>query len=661
MKKALLVLFLSSIVVSWAKPAKNLVLILADDLGWADTTLYGKTSLYETPNIERLAKRGMRFPNAYSSPICSPTRASILTGQNPARHGMTSPAAHLPEVRLEVTAQTRGAPHQKSCNLKTATRIRPEVPTLGEILKDSGYQTAHFGKWHLGREGYTPLEHGFDIDLPHWHGPGPKTSYLAPWGYENPDFAEGTPGEHIEDRMAKEATAWLKKRDSGKPFFLNYWQFSVHAPFGAKPDLIEYYRKKIKRGEKQQSPTYAAMVHSLDDAVGSLLDTLDAEGLTDDTVVVFYSDNGGNIHCGLEETDAKGEKYVTAITSNDPLRGGKGGIREGGIRVPAVIVWPGVTKPGSINETRIQANDLYPTVLKMLNLGYPPNHLIDGVDFTKALKGKTLERKPMFTFVPGHGNTPEWLPPSMAVHHGKWKFIRTFHYGENGRHQYWLHDLEKDIGEKTNLASKFPERVKEMDKWIDDYVAEAKVVVPLPNPEFDPAKFDPKLIGVQVGGLKMPPVKKAPGTKGPPQTVRKEFMLGWIGKGMEVSTAPHSIKISNSHHQPFLANASLEVEGPVLASVRLHSAKGGKATLQWRTSDQKDFSAKGQSKKFSIKGGDWQDVEIKLPVKGTLQHLRVFVPISKEPLEIDWIEIAPAGGKSKQSERWDFGRSPSRK
>jgi len=661
MKKALLVLFLSSIGVSWAKPAKNLILILADDMGWADTTLYGKTSLYETPNIERLAKRGMRFSNAYSSPICSPTRASILTGQNPARHGMTSPAAHLPEVRLEVTAQTRGAPHQKSCNLKTATRIRPEVPTLGEILKDSGYQTAHFGKWHLGRDGYTPLEHGFDSDLPHWHGPGPKTSYLAPWGYENPNFAEGEPGEHIEDRMAKEAVNWLKNRDRNNPFFLNYWQFSVHAPFGAKPELIDYYRKKIKRGEKQQSPTYAAMIHSLDDAVGSLLDTLDAEGLTDDTVVVFYSDNGGNIHCGLEETDAKGEKYVTAITSNYPLRGGKGGMREGGIRVPAVMVWPGVTKPGSINETRIQANDLYPTVLKMLNLSYPPNHLIDGVDFTKALKGNTLERKPMFTFVPGHGNTPEWLPPSMAVHHGKWKFIRTFHYGENGQHQYWLHDLDKDIGEKTNLASKFPERVKEMDKWIDEYVTEAKVVVPLPNPEFDPAKFDPKLIGVQAGGLKMPAVKKAPGTKGPPKTVRKESMLGWIGKGMDVSTALHSIKISNSHHQPFLANANLEVKGPVLASVRLRSAKSGKATLQWRTSDQKDFSAKGQSKKFSIKGGDWQDVEIKLPVKGTLRHLRMFVPVSKEPLEIDWIEIAPVGVKSKQSKRWDFGRSPSRK
>ena len=573
---------------------------------------------------------------------------------------MTSPSAHLSEVRLKVIAQTRGLPHQKSCNLKTATRIRKEVPTLGEILKDNGYQTAHFGKWHLGREGYTPLEHGFAIDLPHWHGPGPKTSYLAPWGYDNPDFAEGVPGEHIEDRMAKEATAWLKKRDSSRPFFLNYWQFSVHAPFGAKPELIDYYRKKIKRGSRQQSPTYAAMVHSLDDAVGSLLDALDNDEL-DNTIIVFYSDNGGNIHCGLEETDAKGEKYITAITSNYPLRGGKGGIREGGIRVPAVVVWPGVTKPGSTNETRIQANDLYPTILKVLNITNPEDHVIDGVDFTKALKGKTFEREPMFTFVPGHGNTPEWLPPSMAVHHGKWKFIRTFHYGENGQHQYWLHDLEKDIGEKTNLASKFPDRVKKMDKWVDDYLAEAKVVVPLPNPGFDPAKFDPKLIGVQAGGLKMPPVKKAHRTKGPPQTVRKETILGWIGKGVDLSTESHSIKISSTHAQPFLTNAILNSEGPVLLKTRLRSAKPGKANLQWRTADQKGFPSKGQSKQFSIKGGDWQDFEIKLPVKGTLQHLRMFVPVSKEPIEIDWIEIIPAVGKSRQSKKWDFGISPSRK
>ena len=369
-----------------AEPPKNIVLILADDLGWADTTLYGKTSLYETPNIERLAARGMTFTSAYASPICSPTRASIMTGQNPARHGMTAPAAHLEAERFEAIASENGPPHQKCTNVKSATRLDPSLPTLGKVLKDAGYATAHFGKWHLGREPHSPLELGFDVDIPHWYGPGPKTSYLAPWDYAN--LKEREPGEHIEDRMAEEAVAWLKNRDRSKPFFMNYWQFSVHAPFGAKPELIDRYRKKIKRGEAQQSPTYAAMVHSLDDAVGSLLDALDAEGIADETVIVFYSDNGGNIHCGLEETDASGEKYITAITSNHPLRGGKGGIHEGGVRVPAVVVWPGVTKPGSRSDTRIQSTDLYPTILRMLNVERPKDHVIDGVDFAKALRGE---------------------------------------------------------------------------------------------------------------------------------------------------------------------------------------------------------------------------------------------------------------------------------
>jgi hypothetical protein len=172
-----------------------------------------------------------------------------------------------------------------------------------------------------------------------------------------------------------------------------------------------------------------------------------------------------------------------------------------------------------------------------------------------------------------------------------------------GKHQYWLHDLEKDIGEKENLASKFPDKVKEMDRLIDEYIAEAKVVVPLPNPDFDPTKFDPSLIGVQAGGLKMPPVKKASGSKGPPQTVRKESMLGWSGKGMDISTDAHSMKISSTHAQPFLTNASLNIEGPALLKIRLRSAKPGKTNFQWRTADQKGFPSKGQSKQFSIKGG----------------------------------------------------------
>jgi arylsulfatase A-like enzyme len=654
MRKILLLFLLTLTVSSWGKPAKNIILILADDLGWADTTLYGKTSLYETPNIQRLAKRGMIFSNAYASPICSPTRASILTGQNPARHGMTSPAAHLPEVRLKPAAQTVGRPDRKSTNIKTATRIDPAVPTLGEILKEAGYATAHFGKWHLGMKGFTPLEHGFDMDLPHWHGPGPKTGYLAPWGYPNPAFPEGAPGQHIEDRMAKEAVTWLKNRDRTKPFFINYWQFSVHAPFGAKPEFIERYRKKIKHGEKQQSPTYAAMVHSLDEAVGTLLDALDNEGVADETIIVFYSDNGGNIHCGLEETDAAGEKYITAITTNHPLRGGKGGIHEGGIRVPAVVVWPGVTKPDSRNDTRIQANDLYPTILRMLNLKHPEDHVIDGVDFSNALSGQKMERKPMFTYVPSHGNTPQWLPPSMAVHHGDWKFIRTFHYGEDGKHQYRLYNLRNDIGENHNVAKLHPERVKVMDQWITDYLAEAKVVVPLPNPKFDPAKFDPATIGVQKGGLKMPRAKKKPGDAAPAATVSKKLMLGWIARNADVTAKGDLLEITAAGRRPYIANAKIRVDGPAQVRLQIRIQKDGEGRLQWRTADQKNFPATGQSKTFTIKGGDWRELTVPLLVKGQLLHSRLFLPSQKQPVQLDWIEIGPTDGKANETKRWDF-------
>ena len=483
----------------------NVLLIVADDLGWADTTLYGKTSLYETPNIERLAARGMTFFNAYASPLCSPTRASIITGRNAARHGMTQPAGHVDKVSLKPESRASGRPHEKCTNVGSATRIATDQPTLGSVLKQAGYATAHFGKWHIGMEPYSPLEFGFDVDIPHWHGAGPKNGYLAPWGYSNPDFQEGEPGEHIEDRMAEEAVRWLKNRDRTKPFYMNYWQFSVHAPFGAKPELIEKYRKKIKRGDPQQSPTYAAMVESLDDAVGTLLDALEDEGIADETIIIFYSDNGGNIHCGLEETDAVGEKYITAITSNYPLRGGKGNVHEGGIRVPAVMCWPGGTRPGSRSRTRIQCTDLYPTLLGMLDIERPRGPPIDGIDLTSVLRGKEMDRGPIFTYAPYHGNTPEWVPPSMVVHDGDWKLIRVFHYGENGAHQYHLYNLRDDIGETENLAAAHPEKVQAMDQLIEDYIAEAGVVIPLPNPQFNPAQFDPAQIGIQRGGLKMPP------------------------------------------------------------------------------------------------------------------------------------------------------------
>ena len=327
--KLLFLLFSLTSLAHGADRPPNIVFILADDLGWADTTLYGKTSLYRTPNLERLAKRGMTYTRAYSaSPLCSPTRASILTGLSPARIGLTSPNCHLPEVVLKASAGTSAAPDEKSTNIVPVTRLATDYFTLPKALKAAGYVNGHFGKWHLGPEPYSPLQHNFDIDLPHTPGPGPAGSFVAPWKY--PNFLPKSPEEHIEDRMAQEASAFIEKNQA-VPFFLNYWMFSVHAPFDAKKFTIEDYRKNIDPEQAQRSPTYAAMVQSMDDAVGTLLNTLDRLKLTDTTIIVFYSDNGGNMYNEIDNTTP---------TSNAPLRGGKATMYEGGTRVPCVISWP---------------------------------------------------------------------------------------------------------------------------------------------------------------------------------------------------------------------------------------------------------------------------------------------------------------------------------
>ena len=384
----------------------NVLFILADDLGWADTELYGHTEFYKTPNIARLAERGMTFTRAYAaSPLCSPTRASILTGQNPARHGITSPGCHLPKVVLEATAPSKGNPAMKAVPPAPPTRLTTDHYTLAEALKDAGYSTAHFGKWHLGREPYSPLEHGFDIDIPHWPGPGPAGSFVAPWKF--PDFDPNTPDEHIEDRMAKEAVAYMNERvAASQPFFLNYWMFSVHAPFDAKRDLIEKYKQTAKPEDAQRSPTYAAMIESMDDAVGALLDAIDRLKIADDTIIVFFSDNGGNMY---NEVDG------TTPTSNRPLRGGKASMWEGGVRVPCVIAWPGDTKPASRCDAVIQSDDFYPSLLEMLELKPKPEQVFDGVSFVPALEGKPHDRGATFTYFPHNPPVPDWMPPSIGV------------------------------------------------------------------------------------------------------------------------------------------------------------------------------------------------------------------------------------------------------
>ncbi|VGO12671.1 Arylsulfatase [Pontiella desulfatans] len=606
-----------------AEKPMNVIFILADDLGWSDTTLYGTTSLYKTPNIERLAKRGMTFTRAYSnSPLCSPTRASILTGQTPARHGSTAPQHHHGEVRLKAGVEPSTSPGNKALGTVSVTRLDTKLPTLGKLIKGDGYATAHFGKWHLGPEPYSPLQHGFDIDIPHWYGPGPAGSFLAPWQY--PNFKANHPKEHIEDRMAEEAVAWMTSVNMEQPFFMNYWQFSVHAPFDAKEELIEKYRNEIDPKDPQRCPIYAAMVHSLDDAVGSLLDAVDAAGIADETVIVFISDNGGNMYDDVNGTTA---------TSNFPLRGGKATMFEGGIRVPCVVIWPGVTQPGSRSDELIQTADFYPTLLNGLGIDLPENWPLDGVDLLPALKGGRLSRDAIFTYFPHSPPIPEWLPPSMTVHVGDWKLIRLFCQGENGAHDWLLYNLKDDIGEKNNLAAAYPERVQQMDRMIEDYIKTSGAVVPQPNTAFDPKFYMPENIGV--------PKDK--------QAVRG-LVAGWVENGTcSLEQGEGTLVVKSTGADPFVQGHQFKLlhGGPFVVHFSMKSNSQGTGAVYYNQPAGKDCLID-----FPVThDGRFHELAIKLPVK-TLNALRIDPSRGPGTMEFDWIRVLDHSGKILQ--RWEF-------
>lgn len=460
----------------------NVVFILADDLGWRDTSLYG-SKFYETPNIDGLARRGMMFTQAYAAnPLCSPTRASIMTGLHPARIGITAPECHLPEERLQASVRESAPPWEKAVSCQSATRLKKEYFTLAEALKEAGYATGHFGKWHLGPEPYDPLHQGFDVDVPHYPGPGPAGSYVAPWKFpQNLNFT-GKPGEHIEDRMADEAIAFIRK-NADRPFFLNYWCFSVHSPWDAKPEIVEKYKAKADPSDPQHNPLYAAMVQSLDENVGRLVKTLDDLKLSDNTIIVFFSDNGG-------VTFADQEGHI--VTSNAPLRGGKATIYEGGTREDCVVIWPGVVKPGSKSDEVIQSIDFYPTMLDMLKLKPRPGQRFDGVSIVPVLRQtRRLNREAVFCYFP-HIIPRTGAVPSAYVRKGDWKLIRLFHQGEGGNHAYELYNLADDIGESKNLAAQMPTKVEGMDRLLDAFLLKTKAVLPKPNPRHDPKAKRPE-------------------------------------------------------------------------------------------------------------------------------------------------------------------------
>jgi arylsulfatase A-like enzyme len=472
----------------------NIIFILADDLGWKDLGCYGSYS-YQTPNIDRLRSQGMKFTQAYAYPSCSPTRASVMSGMDPARLGITVPVCHQPQVILQSTIPKSAAKWQNLIPPIPVTRLDTKVVSFASILKEEGYVTAHFGKWHLGREPYSPLQHGFDIDIPHVDFPGPSGSYLYPWnkdiikGFKTP----GQPGEHLEDHMAGEAAAFIEQ-NKDKPFVLDYWAFSVHSPLGAKPEYIAKNRPIFDTYQPQRNPTYAAMVESLDDAVGTLMNELEKAGIADRTIVIFMSDNGG-----LEyyEGGPYNKQYQgTPATNNTPLRQGKGWVYEGGVRVPLIVKWPSVVTPNATSEAMISSQDLYPTILEMCGAAPRADQPLDGMSFVPVLKGgKETVRTKVYCVSPQYCNNYEPVieSPAASIHTGEWKLIHFYGANRNNTDRLELYNLKDDIGETFDMSAGMPQLTAQLSKQLDTYIASIHAVMPQPNPKYDPTILNPPI------------------------------------------------------------------------------------------------------------------------------------------------------------------------
>jgi arylsulfatase A-like enzyme len=484
----------------------NIVFILADDLGWKDLGCYGSYA-YQTPHIDRLAAEGVRFTRAHAYPSCSPTRSGLMTGMDPARLGIFTPAGHEVQVILQPTLPAKGPKWERELTPSIVTRLDTKFITYARVLKEAGYVTGHFGKWHLGREPYSPLQHGFDVDIPHTPNPGPSGSYINPW---NKDIAAGftlpaKPGDHLEDHLAQEACAFIEK-NKDHPFLLNYWAFSVHSPLNAKDNYIEQYRAIADSDHPQRNPVYAAMVRSLDDAVGTLLDCLEKNGLSDRTIVVFSSDNGG---LGFFDNGGMAHKEYQGnpATSNAPLRGGKGMNYEGGTRVPLIVKWPGVAKSGTVTSALEECMDIFPTFVEMAGQSLPKQPL-DGYSLVPVLKGtKPSVRTKVFCIQPTYllNYSPPIYAPSASIIQGDWKFIRFYGDNPDGSNREELYNLKDDIGETFDDAPALPDISKKLSKNLDDYLARIEVVLPKPNPNFDATVVPPARIRKPSEPLVPPP------------------------------------------------------------------------------------------------------------------------------------------------------------
>lgn len=443
-------------------------MFLVDDLGWTDVGIFG-SDLYQTPNVDKLAVDGIKFDNAYSScTVCSPSRASIMTGKYPAKLKLTDwiEGWNYPKAKLKIPDWTM--------------YLDLEEVTMAEVLKNEGYRTGHFGKWHLGEEArYWPENHGFDVNKGGWAKGSPNRNekkgsngYFSPYG--NPrlqDPSTANQEEYLTERLANEACKFIDQKNSD-PFFLNFWFYNVHTPLQARQDKINKYQSLTSSTKNHQNPTYAAMVEHMDEAVGKVIDKLKASGQYDNSIIIFTSDNGGLIGRGKN-----------MVTNNFPLRDGKGSIYEGGVRVPLIIKLPNSVHGGNTNDNVVTSIDYLPTIIDFLNIDVTKQvrNNIDGVSIVPALQNNStkLNRESVFWHYPHYHS--EGATPYSAVRKGKWKLIHVLETDS-----FEMYNLESDIGEKNDVANNYPAIVSELKQDLTNWKSAMDAQMPTPNSNYSP-------------------------------------------------------------------------------------------------------------------------------------------------------------------------------
>lgn len=458
--------------ISSEKP--NVLFILVDDLGVNDLGVEGST-FYETPNIDGLANSGMRFTKGYSTcQVCSPSRASLMTGKYPPRVQITDYIGA--KFGLDWKRNDKVMPAEYIKNLPA------EDVTIAEAFKENGYETFFAGKWHLGDEGSHPDDHGFDTNIGGFSKGSPPGGFFAP--FKNPRLENPENGKSLTLLLAEKTSEFIEShpKKSDKPFFAYLSFYAVHGPIQTTPELWKKYREKSLKdpheGDRflvdrtksvrqvQDCPIYAGMMETMDKAVGMVLNSVKKMGLEKDTIVVFTSDNGGV---------TSGDAYATSAL---PLRGGKGRQWEGGIRAPFYIKVPGVTKPGSTSDTLVTGTDFYPTLLDMAGLKLKPEQHVDGVSLKKVLQGDKLEDRTLFWHYPHYGN--QGGEPSSIIRYKNWKLVQ---YLEDMRLEFY--DLSKDEGEQNNVLRSHPEMALSLLEKMEKLRKETGAIMPKQDPRYD--------------------------------------------------------------------------------------------------------------------------------------------------------------------------------